>query len=140
VTAVLELQQSCAPAGTCVFSTDAGTSTFCYGNGTRGYLMQTSTLTTIRETTSGGADCYTELITTPPDGGLSMATGYVFKDGTGATIATATVDAQRNLTFMCGGQTWPPAGCRTDGGSGGTSGNSGTGGGLSGPCTPGACP
>jgi hypothetical protein len=137
VTAVLDLLNSCAPAGTCVFSTDAGTSTFCYGNGTMGYLTQTSTLTTIRETKTSGADCLTELITTPPDAGLNLATGYVWIDGTGAIIATGTVDDQRNLTITCGGQSWPPAGCRTDGGSGGGSGN---GGGLSGPCTPGVCP
>jgi hypothetical protein len=123
-----------------VFSTDAGTSTFCYGNGTMGTLTQTSTLTTIREINTSGAVCYTELITTPPDGGLDLATGLVWKDGTGATIATGTIDAQRNLSFTCGGQTWPPPNCPTFGGDGGSSSTGGTGGGQSGPCTPGACP
>jgi hypothetical protein len=116
-----------------VFEVGATSTTFCYGNGTKSFLTPTSTLTTLRQTFPNGTDCYTELITTAPDAGVETAMSYTWQDGTGATIATGTKNAQGNLVITCGGQTYDFTGCPS---TGGTTGAGGTG---ASPCSAGTC-
>jgi hypothetical protein len=132
VVALVDLIQSCQPSGTCVFQVGITSTAFCYGNGTKTFLTASATLTTVRQTFPNGTDCVTETLTTAPDGGVDTATSYVWQDGTGATIATGTKNAQGHTIYTCGGQTYDSSACSSDAGSvGGGSGAS--------PCTPGTC-
>jgi hypothetical protein len=124
---------SCAPAGTCVTQAAGTGFATCYSNGVKVFTGQSTEGGSIRQTKSDGTDCFTEtFLTTFLDGGGAIF-NLTYKNASGATIATGTSDSDGKFILNCEGQSFDPASCPSDGGSGG----GGMGGTMT--CTLGTC-
>jgi hypothetical protein len=112
---VYALIQSCQGAGTCTTQVNATSTATCWSNGVK--FFDDVPTDTIRQTKPDGTDCFSATFThsaTDPNG-----YDVVFKDASGATIATGTQNSTG--TFLtCDGQSFTYECASGAGGTGAT--------------------
>ena len=118
----LQFLVNCSPSGTCMSQTTvtlsppSATVSKCYSDGvkeaTTGSLSGT-TVTTGRTTVSrNGTFCYTYDLSLGAGGATGANSSLVFKNASGATLATVVSANATTTTFSCGGQTYQvPSSC-----------------------------
>lgn len=96
----------------------------CYSNGVKVFTTQSATGGGVRQTKSDGSECFAETFTTTT---VNRITNFsiVYKDGSGATLATGASDSNGTLILSCDGQSFNPDSCPSNGdsGAGGTGGS-----------------
>ncbi len=102
---VMTLMSSCVPSGTCTSQLDMATfnTSMCFSNGVKvGMVIDMTSGAATMTFKNGTTTCYSILETADASGNGQLT----FKNASGATVATGTRDANRNVTTITcpGGQ------------------------------------
>jgi hypothetical protein len=103
---VMKLQSACTPAGTCTQQRSGqGANNICYANGVTFFATSSGRNQTpaLKVTRPDGKLCY---IVEPIPRGAGVS-AFVYRDASGAEVATATVDRNGTLAIVCVGQMIP---------------------------------
>jgi len=122
VPACLAFLTNCAPSGTCMsqttitFSPPSATLSKCYSNGvkeaTTGSLSGGSVNSGTTTVSKNGTFCYAYDLSLGGGGATGSGQSLVFKNASGATLATVVSANATTTTFSCGGQTYQvPSSC-----------------------------
>jgi hypothetical protein len=92
---LVNLQKDCPPSGSCTLQQSGNAANVCYANGVKYRSTETGSAQVLTVTKPGGAVCFTVTVD-----GQAMV---VYRNGAGATVATAAPDGARGFIFTCPG-------------------------------------